>query len=202
MSEYASAAAAEASHPIRLIVNDDLKRSRLTVFFRLILVIPHFIWITLWAIAAVFAVVIAWFVMIFAGRLPDGLHAFIAQFMRYSTHVTAYFYLVADPFPGFGGAEGSYPIDLHVDPPTQQGRLGAAFRIILAIPALILASVLSYLLEILAFVGWFYALFTGRMARGLRDLSAYCLRYSIQTYSYVALLTNRYPSLSSSVISP
>jgi hypothetical protein len=32
------------AHPIGLIVTDDLKRSRLTVFFRLLLVIPHLIW--------------------------------------------------------------------------------------------------------------------------------------------------------------
>jgi hypothetical protein len=25
--------------------------------------------------------------------------------------------LIADPYPGFTGAEGSYPIDLEVDPP-------------------------------------------------------------------------------------
>ena len=30
-------------HPIGLIVTDDLQRSRLTMFFRLLLAIPHFI---------------------------------------------------------------------------------------------------------------------------------------------------------------
>ena len=35
-------------HPIQLIVTDDLSRSRLTVFFRLLLVIPHWIWLGLW----------------------------------------------------------------------------------------------------------------------------------------------------------
>ena len=30
-------------HPIGLIVTDDLHRNRLTVFFRLLLAIPHFI---------------------------------------------------------------------------------------------------------------------------------------------------------------
>ena len=39
-------------HPIGLIVTDDLRRSRLTVFFRLLLVIPHLIWLTLWGIVA------------------------------------------------------------------------------------------------------------------------------------------------------
>lgn len=36
---------------MRLTVTDDLRRSRLTVFFRLLLAIPHFIWWTLWAAA-------------------------------------------------------------------------------------------------------------------------------------------------------
>ena len=36
---------APAPHPIHLVVTDDLQRSRLTVFFRLLLVIPHFVWL-------------------------------------------------------------------------------------------------------------------------------------------------------------
>jgi hypothetical protein len=35
------------SHPIGLIVEDDLKRNRLTVFFRLLLAIPQLIWISM-----------------------------------------------------------------------------------------------------------------------------------------------------------
>ncbi len=34
------------------------------------------------------------------------------------------------------------------------------------------------------------------MSQGMRDLSAYCLRYQAQTCAYVFLLTVRYPSLS------
>jgi len=32
------------AHPVRLTVEDDYVRSRLTVFFRLLLAIPHLIW--------------------------------------------------------------------------------------------------------------------------------------------------------------
>ena len=41
-----------SAHPIRLLVTDDLHRSRLTVFFRLPLSIPHFFWLGLWSIVA------------------------------------------------------------------------------------------------------------------------------------------------------
>ena len=56
------------SDPIRLSVDDDLRRSRLTVFFRLPLAIPHFVWLLLWGIAAFFAVIANWFVTLFRGR--------------------------------------------------------------------------------------------------------------------------------------
>ena len=36
--------------PIRLTVADDLRRSRLTTFFRLLLAIPHIVWLLLWGI--------------------------------------------------------------------------------------------------------------------------------------------------------
>ncbi len=38
-------------HPVTLHVMDDLRRSRLTVFFRYLLYIPHGIWLELWGIA-------------------------------------------------------------------------------------------------------------------------------------------------------
>ena len=40
-------------HPVRLVVSDDLGRSRLTVVFRLLLAIPHLVWFVIWAIAVV-----------------------------------------------------------------------------------------------------------------------------------------------------
>ena len=46
------AAVAPQAHPIGLIDSDDLKRSRLTVFFRYLLTIPHFLWLVIWGIAA------------------------------------------------------------------------------------------------------------------------------------------------------
>jgi hypothetical protein len=78
-----------ASHPIGLIVSDDLRRSRLTVFFRLLLAIPHFVFVSLWSFVACLAVIVAWFAALVTGRVPDGLHNFLAAFLRYSTRVTA-----------------------------------------------------------------------------------------------------------------
>jgi uncharacterized protein DUF4389 len=188
-------ASAPTPHPIGLILTDDLHRSRLTVFFRLLLAIPAFIWLAIWAIAVEIAVLIAWFAALFTARVPDGIHGFMASFVRYSTRVTGYVFLLANPWPGFTNAH-PYPIDARIDPPARQSRLTVFFRIILAIPALFLVYVFRLVNQIVAFLGWFYCLATGRMHEGMRNLSAWLLRYEIQTYAYLLLLTGRYPSLS------
>jgi hypothetical protein len=183
------------SHPIHLVVTDDLERSRLTVFFRLLLALPHLVWVAIWGIAVFFAVIAAWFVGIFTGRVPEGIHDFIATWVRYATHVNAYFSLAADPFPDFGGAPG-YPVDVDIAPPQKQSRLTIFFRGLLAIPAFIVLYLLGYVAQIVMFFAWFIALFTGRLPNGLREVLAYWLRYGAQTYSYQLLLTQRYPSFS------
>ena len=191
-------AAPQQHHPIRLVVNDDLRRNRLTVFFRLILAIPHIIWLALWGIVAALAWIANWFATLFAGQSPGGLHNFIATYLRYQTHVYAYLLLIADPFPGFGGQPG-YPIDLEVAPPQPQSRLAVFFRLILAIPAFIISSIMSYLNRALAIFSWFVALIMGRVPEGMRNFAAFALRYEQQTAAYAGLLTQRYPSFNISV---
>ena len=110
---------------------------------------------------------IAWFAALFTGRVPDGMHGFIAGFSRYSARVTAYGSILADPFPPFGGG-GEYPVDVEIDPPAPQGRLGVFFRFFLALPCLIVANLLQNLLGLVAIGSWFVALFTGRVRRACR----------------------------------
>jgi 2-(1,2-epoxy-1,2-dihydrophenyl)acetyl-CoA isomerase len=182
-------------HPVRLVVHDDLRRWRLTVAFRWLLALPHLAVLSLWTYVALPVALVNWFITLVRGTPSVGVHAWTARLVRYQTHVYAYLYLVADPYPSFRGWPGSYPVDLAIAPPAEQVRWKTAFRILLAIPAYVLATVLVYVLYIVAFLGAFYALATGRSPRGFRDLSAYCLRYQAQTYAYLLLLTDSYPTL-------
>jgi hypothetical protein len=180
-------------HPVRIVVDDDLERPRLTVLFRVFLAIPHIVWILLWSIAVVVAAVVAWIVTLVTGRLPDAFHRFFAAYVRYGTHLVAFLYLVGRRFPGFTGRAGSYGIDLEIAPPEQQSRWKTLFRFFLAIPGLLLGGALGGVALVIGFLAWWYALATGRMPEGMRNLGAACLRYSGQTYAYLLLLTSRYP---------
>lgn len=192
--EATTAGTTVTHHPIRLVVNDDLQRNRLTVFFRLILAIPLILWAILWGVIATLAYIVNWFATLIMGRSPDGLHNFLATFLRYTTHVRAYLLLVADPYPQFTGRPGTYPIDLEIDPPQQQSRLTVFFRWILAIPVLLLTNILSNLSQLLAIFSWFIALVMGRVPEGLRNFAALAIRIETQTYAYLLLLTGTYPS--------
>lgn len=180
-------------YPVRLVGGQDIQRSRLTVFFRLILLIPHMIVLYVYGIVALIVSIIAWFAALFTGRVPDGLHRFIAGWLQYSTRVSAYGHILADPFPPFGGG-GTYPVDLEIDPPEQQGRLGVFFRFFLALPCLIVNYPLQIALNIVALGNWIIALFTGKVPAGLQGLGMFCLRFQSRTNAYLFLVNARYPS--------
>jgi 2-(1,2-epoxy-1,2-dihydrophenyl)acetyl-CoA isomerase len=184
-------------HPIRLTVADDLKRWRLTVALRWLLALPHLLVLGLWTYLLLPVGVVNWVIAVARGRPADGLTAWATRFVRLQTHVYAYVYLVADPYPPFRGWPGTYAVDLAVDPPGPQARWKTLLRIVLVIPAYVLMTVLQYVLAAVALLGAVYALVLGRYPRGFRDLSAYSLRYTAQTWGYLLLLTDRYPTLAS-----
>ncbi len=180
-------------HPVRLELTDHIERSRLTVFFRLLLAIPHLIWLSLWSVLAILAVVVAWIAVLGTGRVPSALHHFLAAWVRYGMHVGAFLFLVGGPFPGFVGAAARYPVDVAIDPAQRQHRAVTLFRIWLVFPALMLSGAYTAVIWLVGLFGWWAALFTGRMPEGLRNLGAVSLRYTAQVNAYLFLLTDHYP---------
>ncbi|MCY7304482.1 MAG: DUF4389 domain-containing protein [Thermoleophilia bacterium] len=181
------------THPVRLELRDDVRRSRLTVFFRFPLAVPHLIWLLLWSLVVMAVMPVVWLIVLVIGRLPVPLHRFFTAWIRYSTHVIAFLYVIGGPFPGFTGRAGSYPVDIAFDPPRSQRRVVTAFRAILAIPAFLLAGAFGSVALLVGILGWWAALFTASMPEGLRNLGAVSLRYSAQASSYLFLVTERYP---------
>jgi hypothetical protein len=67
-----------------------------------LLAIPHFIVLAVLSVVAFFAVVIAWFVILFTGRYPRGLFDFVVGVARWWLRVQAYAtLLVTDRYPPF-----------------------------------------------------------------------------------------------------
>ncbi len=191
--------AAPARHPVELVVADDRVRWRLTASLRFVLALPHLLLLGAWQSVALVVALVGWVIALFRGRLPRGVHDFLARFVRYQAHVNAYTWLVAEPFPSFRGWEGTYPVDVLIGPPLPQSRWKIALRIVLVIPAYVFMTVLAYVLQLVGFFAWIVAVCLGRVPKGMRDLSAYCLRYQAQTFAYLLLVTERYPTLASNI---
>jgi hypothetical protein len=183
------------SYPVTFHADYVEQRSRLTAFFRLILVIPVAIWLYLYGIIATIAIVIAWFAIVITGRYPPGLYNFVAGFNRFLARVTAYAALLCDPYPAFSGApDPEYPVRMEFAGPLEQySRLKTFFRIIIAIPLLVLRYVMGLLLEVGAVGAWFVIVFTGKMPRGLFDLMVLANSYTARSDAYIYLLTETYP---------
>jgi hypothetical protein len=183
------------SYPVSFEADYVERRSRLSAFFRAILVIPVGIVLYVFGIIASFAVVIAWLVIVITGRYPKGLYDFVAGFVRFIARVTAYGALLCDPYPPFGGSpDPSYPVRMEFDGPlAHYSRLKTLLRFILAIPILILRYVIALLLEIGAFASWVVVVITGKMPRGLFDLMVLAISYTARSDAYLFLLTETYP---------
>ncbi|MDH3607476.1 MAG: DUF4389 domain-containing protein [Acidimicrobiia bacterium] len=66
------------------------------------LAIPHVVVLFFLTIGAVFAVIFAWFAILFTGRYPRGLFDFVEGVMRWWMRVSAYaFLLTTDRYPPF-----------------------------------------------------------------------------------------------------
>ena len=101
MEAHAPAQAHAEPHPIRLVAEDDLQRNRLTVFFRVIMIIPHAIILyVLNAVANVLALV-AWVAALITGTVPAGVHSFLVGWLRWSARYYAYAALLTDEYPPF-----------------------------------------------------------------------------------------------------
>jgi hypothetical protein len=173
-------------------------RNRLTTFFRYLVAIPWLIVVGLYGIVAEICAVIAWFAIVFTGKYPEGLYNFNAGFLRASSRVNGFTYLLTDEYPPFGGEEApQYPIRVGVPEPLgAYDRLKTGLRLIFGIPVYLLAIVQSLILSVCTLVAWFTILFTGKVSDGLfnpmRSASAYLTRAG----AYFLLMTEDWPPFS------
>jgi hypothetical protein len=66
------------------------------------LAIPHYVVLVFLNVAGVFAVMVAWFAILFTGRYPRGIFAFVEGVIRWNNRVIGYaFTLVSDRYPPF-----------------------------------------------------------------------------------------------------
>jgi hypothetical protein len=92
----------DAPYPASIAIIDPVgPRDRLTVGFRIILALPHFIALFFVLLAWWLTTIAAWFIILFTGTYPQGLYDFGSGALRWLLRVEAYMLLLVDEYPPF-----------------------------------------------------------------------------------------------------
>ena len=168
-----------------------------------LLALPHYLVLRGLEYLSGAVAVISWFAIVFTGRLPEGLASAQHMYVRYANRTVAYAAFLREEYPPFAfgtSAEdgGEYPAVRTAFTPRydDRNRVTVGFRLILAIPHIVVVAVLAAAAAIVVIVWVFVALFTGRWSPGARDFVVGVMRWSTRLEAYLLLLTDEYPPFS------
>ena len=190
------------SYPATFTLDAPEKIARWRPLVQWVLAIPHFIILYVFGIVAQLIAVIAWFVIVFTGKLPQGLAKVLVTYNRYNTRVFTYAGFLHDQYPPFSFPDtdedpGDHPAAVSYQPALEdRNRLTVGLRIIWAIPAFLYMFVIAIVGVVCWFLAFFAVLFTGRWPEGLRDWVMKLMRVGLRLNAYVMLLTDEYPPFS------
>ena len=186
--------ASELSSPVEISFDSPKRQRRLTVFFRFILVIPHVFVLFFVGIVALVVLVIAWFGALFTGTLPEWAAQYLTGYLRWTTRVLAYEYLLTDQYPPFSlEPSADYPVDLMVHT-GRMNRWAILFRYFLAIPGSIAAGLVATGMYVFAIVTWVVTLVRGETPRTIFEANAAAIRFLTRFSGYIYMLTSVYPA--------
>jgi hypothetical protein len=185
-------------YPISYEVDFNPTPNRWTTFFRLLLAIPWMIVAAFWGILFLFTHLIAWVAIVILGRYPQWLYEFNSGVVRFSIRTSAWIYLQTDVWPPFGLSDDpSYPIRVNIAPRAErQSRLKAFFRILLALPVLLILSYgTSYIQMLAGVVAWLTIVFRGYLPQGVNEMLTFVNSFHARVLGYIAILTDDYPPI-------
>jgi hypothetical protein len=207
------ASTAPPEYPTTLAIDyPDRSLNRLTTFFRIFIVVPIAIILSLvsngnlwgahggwtWLYSAGGVLFLAPLLMIlFRQKYPRWWFDWNAALIKFSTRVLAYIDLLTDVYPSTD-EEQSVHIEIpYPDVPKDLNRWLPLVKWFLAIPHYFVLAVLWIAAIVCVVIAWFAILFTGRYPRGLFDFVVGVYRWSLRVLTYALLLTtDRYPLFS------
>ncbi|MFN2497327.1 MAG: DUF4389 domain-containing protein [Pseudonocardiaceae bacterium] len=206
-------AGAPASYPVQFDVDyPDRPLNRLTTFFRLILVIPivivlslvsgqaatipmeqtRVVFITAGAGGLLFLPVLL--LILFRRKYPRWWFDWNLELLRFSNRVSTYITLLRDEYPSTDEQQAVHLDIRYPDAERELNRWLPLVKWLLAIPHYIVLFVFSTVTFFVVIISWFAILFTGRYPHALFDFVVGFIRWQNRVTAYAILLvTDTYP---------
>lgn len=183
-----------AAYPVHADAAWQEEYSRFLPLVKWLLAIPHFLVLIVLGIGAMFAILFAAIAILLTRRYPRGLFDYVVGVYRWGWRLGAYLLLISDRYPPFSLADDpDYPARLEIAYPEEVDRWRPFVQWLLAIPFLLIASVLQNLAHLLVLFAFFTILFTKRFPRGMFDLLLVAMRWSVRGNAYAHFMVTRYP---------
>lgn len=207
-----------SQYPIQFSVDYPEKPlSRLTTFFRGILIIPiaiimtmvsegstfHYAWIdsasnaaksTSFTVGFLFLAILL--MILFRKKYPRWWFNWNLELARFQARVTSYFFLLRDEYPSTDEQQ-SVHLDFEYPTSDKLNRFLPLVKWLLAIPHYIVLIVLSLIAIIFLLIAWFAILFTAKYPRFLFNYIVAYIRWTYRVAAYAILLvTDKYPPFS------
>ncbi len=182
------------SYPVRLDIEYPDHLSRLLIFVKWLLAIPHFIALFFLGIGAYVVLIISWFAVIITGAYPEGMFNYMVGVLRWAARVQAYVFLMTDAYPPFSLEDDpNYPVRVEIDYPQHIARWRPLIAWLLVIPAAIAAWLILIAAEVCVFLAWFAILITGRYPEGMFNVVLIAHRWSLRVGTYLYWMEEPYP---------
>jgi hypothetical protein len=187
------------AYPVSFDVEGPVEVSRLSTFFRIILLIPLALFVSIigsiGAAGILGGLILAhWITILLRGRPVGWIYRTIVAIERFAFRAYTYFFLITDQYPPF---EGDWSVRYELEEPERiQRKQLVIWKTLASIPHLIALIVLWFAVVICIVISWFAILFTGRFPLGLRGFIVGWLRWSARVGAYWMSLRDEYPPFS------
>ncbi|MBC8366735.1 DUF4389 domain-containing protein [bacterium] len=191
------------------------RSDRLSVFFRIIIIIPIAIILSLLVgeretqeiveghahykeiVRVGFVVVAVLLMILFRGKYPRWWFDWNKQLTAFSLRVMSYLFLLRDEYPSTDEEQAVHIKMEYPDVENDLTRWMPLVKWFLVIPHVLVLGLLSILLVVAVFFAWVAILFTGNYPRGLFDFVLGLLRWGLRVFAYsVLMVTDKYPPFS------
>ncbi|MBN1154312.1 DUF4389 domain-containing protein [candidate division KSB1 bacterium] len=192
-------------YPVQFDIDYPRKSNRVTVFFRLFLAIPVVILLMLLisstytttaenesSLSTTFLGIIfvpTVLMILVRQKYPKWWYDWNMGLTKFLMRVASYLLLLRDEYPSTDEDQAVHVVIPYPDVKKDLNRWLPLVKWLLAIPHLIILSLLSVAMVLCSIAAWFVILFTSRYPRSIFDFVVGSLRWSLRVVAYVFLLT-------------
>jgi TRAP-type mannitol/chloroaromatic compound transport system permease small subunit len=189
------------SNQIETLIEYQLEnRDKKTVFWRGILAFPVVLFLTAftemahWGWTSGFLVVPTLLALVFTGKYPSYVLTFNHALIELQTRITAYVFLLTDDYPSIERNPKIAVLLPDVDGGKKLGRFIQVFKVIFAIPLIIVGVIYAIGAAFVTFAAWIHTWSTGRYPEWALNYILGTIQFWNRIYGYALLMvTDEYP---------